>query len=79
MTVKPTKTAHLGYRMKAPFTKNPELSKVPHLQPEVGRNIALHTSPTARNCAFSNLYSPGSFNFIFSNPPETQGDVCHNR
>ena len=35
------------------------------------QTVAVHVSPTAKNFGLSNVYPPGSFNFIFWNPRET--------
>ena len=41
--------------LKAPFAENPELSKVLSSKPDVGQNIAMHASPTARNFSLFNF------------------------
>ena len=40
------------YNMRSFFTGKPEVSKILFDKPGVGQNMALHGSPTARNCVF---------------------------
>ena len=42
-----------------------ENAEIPSCEPEVGRNVALRASRTARISAFIRLCPPGSFNSLF--------------
>ena len=52
--------------IKVSPAENPERLKVLPLKPEVGPNIDMRTSPTARNFFISDFYTTsGPFKFIF--------------